>query len=347
MAAHRCAAAAWTIRPMPTRSAFANALRALLPGAVLWLLLSGCNAASAQTTACPPAVGTPTPEQIQAARREARDRGFLWRVSKHGRSSYLYGTLHVGKLDWAFPGPRLADALRNTDTLAVEIDLTDPALAPSLIAAHAATGPAPKLPPSIEQRLSRQIAAACVSELALAVLHPVMQAVTLSILAGRWEGLDPSYAQEVVLGSNARARQQPIVALETLESQLAVLIPRDPQQMQRLLTRTLDQLESGRLRPVLRRLAAVWESGRLPELENYAQWCDCAGTAEERAFLARLNDQRNPSMAERIDALHRSGKRVLAAVGSLHMIGAKGLPRLLAERGYAVERLAAAAPAKR
>lgn len=332
---------------MPTRDVFTNVLRALLPGVAGCLVLFGWNPAAAQTASCPPAVGTPTAEQIQAAKRDARDRGFLWRISKHGRSSYLYGTLHVGKLDWAFPGPRLLDALRNTDTLAVEIDLTDPALAPSLIAAYAATGPGPALPQAIQQRLSRQIAAACVSELALAALHPVMQAVTLSILAARWEGLDPAYAQEVVLGSNARTRQQPIVALETLESQLAVLIPRDPQQMQRLLTRTLDQLESGRVRPVLRRLAAAWESGRLSELENYAQWCDCAGTAEERAFLARLNDQRNPSMAERIDALHRSGKRVLAAVGSLHMIGAKGLPRLLAERGYAVERLTAAAPLTR
>jgi hypothetical protein len=327
---------------MPTPAAFASLLRALLPGAALWLLLLGWSAAAAQTARCPPAAGTPTAEQIQAAKRDARDRGFLWRISKHGRSSYLYGTLHVGKLDWAFPGPRLVDALRNTDTLAVEIDLTDPALAPSLIAAYAAAGPGPELPESIQQRLSRQIAAACLPELALAALHPVMQAVTLSILAGRWEGLDPSYAQEVVLGSHARARQQTIVSLETLQSQLAVLIPRDPQQMQRLLTRTLDQLERDRVRPVMRRLAAVWESGRLSELENYAQWCDCAGTAEERAFLARLNDQRNPSMAERIDALHRSGKRVLAAVGSLHMTGAKGLPRLLAERGYTVERLTAA-----
>jgi uncharacterized protein YbaP (TraB family) len=329
---------------MSTSLALTQTLRALLCGAALWAMSVGWNAARAQSAGCPPAAATPSAEQIQAAKREARDRGFLWRVSKNGRSSYLYGTLHVGKLDWAFPGPRLRDALHNTDTLAVEIDLTDPALAPSLIAAYAAAGSGADLPPAIQQRLSRQIAAACLPELALAALHPMMQAVTLSILAGRWEGLDPAYAQEVVLGSNARARQQPIVALETLESQLAVLIPRDPQQMQRLLARTLDQLEGDRVRPVLRRLAAVWESGRLSELENYAQWCDCAGTAEERAFLARLNDQRNPSMAERIDALHRSGKRVLAAVGSLHMTGARGLPRLLAERGYAVERLT---PARR
>jgi len=30
---------------------------------------------------------------------------------------------------------------------------------------------------------------------------------------------------------------------------------------------------------------------------------------------------------------------VFAAVGSLHMIGPKGLPALLAERGYRIERI--------
>ena len=36
----------------------------------------------------------------------------------------------------------------------------------------------------------------------------------------------------------------------------------------------------------------------------------------------------------RIDALHREGRRVFAAVGSLHMTGAQALPKLMAARGY-------------
>ena len=56
-------------------------------------------------------------------------------------------------------------------------------------------------------------------------------------------------------------------------------------------------------------------------------------------MLARLNDARNPAMAERIAALHGEGRRVFAAVGALHMTGAQGLPRLLRERGFTVERV--------
>jgi len=44
-------------------------------------------------------------------------------------------------------------------------------------------------------------------------------------------------------------------------------------------------------------------------------------------------------MAQSIDALHRSGKRVFAGVGVLHMVGAAGLPTLVARLGYDVERV--------
>lgn len=296
---------------------------------------------SAQGTSCPPAPTLPGPEQIQAAQRGARDHGFLWRFSKDGRTSYLFGTLHVGKLDWAFPGPLLREALARADALAVEVDLTDPALAQAMAASATQ---ADSLPPALQQRLRRQIAAACLDEAGLAALHPLMQAITLTVLAARWEGLDAGYAQEIVLGLAARAKPMPIIALETAQAQLALLVPDDQAQQRRLLDQMLEQLEQGRVRPVMRRLAAVWAEGRIGELEDYAQWCDCADTVQDRAFLAQLNDARNLPMAERIDALHRDGRRLLVAVGALHMTGEQGLPRLLAARGYRVERLRPPSP---
>ena len=43
---------------------------------------------------------------LDEAQRHARDRGFLWKLEKDGRTSWLYGTVHVARLEWAFPGPR-------------------------------------------------------------------------------------------------------------------------------------------------------------------------------------------------------------------------------------------------
>jgi len=313
----------------------------LLLGITCWgasHLACAADAASAPrgAPACPPVAQPPTAEQVQVAQRDARDRGFLWRITKQGRSSYLFGTLHLGRMPWIFAGPRLREALANTDTLALEIDLTDPAVLNNPPAA--ATAPMP-LTDALRARLSRQIADACLPEAALQRLNPLMQAITLTVLAARWEGLDAGFAQEIVLATAARVQQRPIVSLESAQSQLAVLLPSDPAEGQRLLDQALEQLEKGRARPLLRRLADAWAEGRIQEIEDYAQWCECADTPQDRAFMRKLNDERNAPMADRIDAMHRDGKRVLVAVGALHMTGDQGLPRLMSARGYTVERL--------
>jgi len=278
----------------------------------------------------------PSAEQMQAGLKAARDRGYLWRISKDGRSSYLYGTIHIGKLEWAFPGKKVSQALRDADTLALEVDLTDPQLTKSIAVAGSK---APVLPAPLRERLDRQLALACVPGGALASFHPVMQATALTVMAARWDGLDPQFAQELSLAGFARATQRPIVALETAQSQMGVIVAGDETAVFATIENMLDQLERNRVRPMLARMSAAWENSDLAELETYERWCDCVNTDAEREFMTRLNDGRNPSMADGIDALHRQGKKVFAAVGSLHMTGPKALPRLMAERGYAVERI--------
>ena len=142
--------------------------------AVLGFTLSVAQAAPA---ACPPVAQAPTAEQMQAAQAAARDRGMLWRLSKDGRVSYLYGTVHVGKLDWVFPGPQLQAAMRATEVLAVEVNPTDPAFMGEVQAAQA-RGAQLTLTDAERARLDAEADAACVPRPALAALHPVMQAIT-------------------------------------------------------------------------------------------------------------------------------------------------------------------------
>jgi uncharacterized protein YbaP (TraB family) len=318
-------------------------LRARLVGAlaaVLGLLATpaGAQTPAATAPACPPAAAMPTPEQLQAAQREARDHGLLWRIRKGDHESYLYGTIHVGKLEWAMPGPNLVAALRGTDTLALELDVMDPAITLALVKPEA---PEKRLllPPALAERLARQREAACVPPGAFDAMHPVMQAVSLVAFAARWEGLDPAYAQEIVLGSAARSLQRGVVSLETPQLQLSAMVPGQPEEAVKLLDDTLRQLEDNRARPVIRRLSQAWADSRLDDLENYAQWCDCMHSDADRQAYKRLLDDRNPNLAARIDEVHASGKRVLAAVGALHMVGPSGLPALLAARGYQVTQI--------
>ena len=306
--------------------------RAALPA----LALASSVAVVAAATDCPPPPPAPSAAQWQAARREARDVGLLWRISKDGRDSWLFGTVHVGKLAWSAPGPALRDALARSDVVALELDPTDPRLAARL---QQATRDAPAADPALLKRLQAQAAAACLPQDALQGQHPMLQLTTLTLLQARHDGLEAAFAQELMLAAAARTAGLRIVALESVDQQIGALLPADGAQLNRLLEPSLDALERGRARPLLRRLAEAWAAGDLDTLQRHAQWCECADTDEQRAWLSRLNDERNEPLAAGIDALHGRGLRVLAAVGALHMTGPQALPALLQQRGYTVQRL--------
>ena len=298
--------------------------RSCLP--LLALLMAGL----AQAASCPP----PLPQAASSA--PERDRGLLWRVTRDGRSSWLFGTLHVGKPAWKRLGPQVSSALRASDVLALEIDPADPAL----IEALAELQPPALLPEALQKRLNEAFERACVAAESMATLHPVLQATTLMVLEGRWLGMDPGYALEQLLSAQVRALGRRVVSLETAAQQKAVLVPADPAEALSVLEQSLAQLEDQSSRRVLARMATAWEQGDLATLEDYASWCECTASDADKAFMRKLNDERNPPLADGIVAQHQAGRRVFAAVGALHMTGPMSLPRLLQQRGFKVERVA-------
>lgn len=301
--------------------------------AALALLVGFTVPAQARSAAaCPP---LPTVDSSPP-----RDRGLLWKLTRDGRSSYLFGTLHIGRPGWERFGPATSAALRTTDVLALEVDPTDPATMAAL--ATPAGSPSPvALPEQLLKKLAEAHERACLPPGALAALHPLLQVTVLSLGEARWLGLDAGYGQEVLLANHTRAAGRPVRALETVAQQRAALMPADPaDNSATLIAQTLDQINDGAARRVLARMVDAWSAGDLAALERYGDWCECAPSGEEKALMERLNDGRNPALADGITALHGQGQRVFAAVGALHMTGAQALPRLLAERGFQVERVA-------
>ncbi len=295
-----------------------------------WLLVQP-NAAWSQGN-CPPLVAD------DAQDKPVLDRGVLWRLQRDGRTSYLYGTLHVGRPAWQKPGARVAAALAASDTLALEIDIADPRVQQQLrqaqqpVAAQAPT-------PALHKRLAQVAARSCVPLDSLAGMPLLMQAGLLTLVDARWLGLDAAYGQERALAAWARAQGRRIVSLETAAEQIAALQPDLAQDTQEQFAQALEHIEDGSARQVLFRLAEGWERGDLALLAAYESWCECAPTEADRRFLRKLNDDRNPRLAMRIEAQHARGRRVFAAVGALHMTGPAALPALLAARGFRVQRV--------
>lgn len=301
-------------------------------------LLAACLALQLQwmaapaEAACPPPPLVPSAAQAATWAAQAPDRGLLWRITRDGHSSYLFGSLHLGKPDWAYPGPALRAAWAATEVLAVELDPAD--VGPAL----AGMPPAEPLAPAQARRMRAQAQAACLSPAGLAALPVMLQLATLTLMEARRDGFDASFGQDQMLLDWARREARPVQSLETVQEQLEALAPA-PAELTAVVDGALQQMQAGQVRAPLRKLAATWARGDLKVLADYPRWCACADTPAERDWLRRLNDDRNLNLAERIAALHGAGQRLLVAVGALHMTGPQALPRMLAARGFEVQAL--------
>jgi uncharacterized protein YbaP (TraB family) len=309
-----------------------------LPRAFAAIVLSCAAGFAAAQSACPPAApGAESlrPEQLRA---DVRDRGFLWRLDKDGRSAWLYGTVHASRVEWVVPGPRVQEALAGSDVLALELDPSDPAL-PRAFMAPADPARMERVAGDLRPRIARLAQRACLPAGQLAGIRPMLQLTTLNLAEGRRDGFHPELAVDVVLWGLALRMDKKVLALETVESQMAALTPASEADERVLLEQGVRELESGEGGRQLARLLQAWAQGDEATLASYPQWCGCLDTPAEQRFLKQVNDDRNTQLAARLVALHAQGQRFFAAVGALHMTGPQGLPELLRAQGFEVRRI--------
>lgn len=300
----------------------------------------GLNVGHAVSAACPPPAPTLTPERIAQGMKNAPARGPLWRIEKNGRTSWLYGTIHAARMQWVFPGPGVMTAMRQSDTLALELNPMDADSLKPLTGSPGAQAVARVLDPLRHARLNRQVNLACLPPSALDALRPAIRVAALLVLNARNDGLYLDFGIDSVLAGISQALKKPIVALETAGDQLVLVAGRNEDEERRVVDSALDELESGNSRQQVVELAQAWASADLDTLNAYPTWCQCMDSPEAKAFMKRMLDDRNVLIAQKIDRLHAGGQRVFTGVGVLHMIGEQGLPALMRAQGYRVEAVA-------
>lgn len=302
------------------------------------LLLAGaCSVlALAAHATCPPSAIASLGKGGAVGQWNAVDRGLLWRADRDGRTSWLYGTLHVGRAEWVRPGPTVQKALEQSDALALELDVRDQG------AMRPLTQPAdPAVVGRIlngerARRLARQNEAACMEPGKTAGLQPILQVMALAGLVARADGLYPEFGVDESMAVAARNNGTPVFALETAAAQLNALTGGSEAEQAEQIDAALGELESGQLRAQMKELADIWSRGDAEKLGRYPEWCNCLNTPAEQRLMKRLLDDRNPGLADGIERMHVGGKRVFAAVGALHMVGPQSLPAILASRGFKV-----------
>ena len=253
--------------------------RLMRMGAFLMVLgISPCVFGQGAAPSCPAPPAQPTQEKMQALFKGAKDRGFLWRIEKEGKSAHLFGSMHVGKEAWSIPGPKTMAAFVGSDVVALELDILDPVIQADM-ANPAKFGIKPlALTPALKTRLDTLATRVCAPVKELSSMHPMMQLITVTLFDARFVDLEIAYGSEVFLSGFARGTNKPVESLESVELQIRTLLGGEPKPMLDGIDRSLALIEQGKSRPITERMVNAWASGNLNELETYQKWCECATT---------------------------------------------------------------------
>lgn len=269
--------------------------------------------------------------------------GQLYRVTHQGNTSYLYGTVHVGR-DGAYPLNEVASrALLDSKTLVIELDIREDKAFQLALARHAryADGDTVQnhLSPQTFQQMSQALKRAGIALSSVEHYKPWLIANLLMGAELDQHGYQRSQAVEYALLAAAQNQDKTVHELESADYQLGLFDSLDERQQEQYLLENLAGLADGGSLKKSQALLEAWRAGDGAGI-NAAWQSATSGDSVSAAFMNRvLLGKRNPEMAANIERIMQQDRTAFVGVGMLHLVGDDGLPQLLKRRGYQVEQL--------
>lgn len=270
-----------------------------------------------------------------------KGRGALYQIQHEGRTAWLFGTVHVGRPEFAPLGGAVERALAQADRLVLELDIRDNAPLQRAMGKYGlyqeGDGIERHVAADTLAQLQRTLAGFGIELANVRRMRPWMVANLLMGLDLDRNGYHRQYAAEYILLAGAAGK--PVRELETVEYQMSLFDGMDDALQEVYLREALAELESGQALSKARVLIETWAAADRVTLEAH-----CRAMLEEETKTAEftrrvLLGERNPGMANKVEALLREEGSSFVGVGMLHLLGEDGLPALLRQRGYRVERV--------
>jgi len=268
---------------------------------------------------------------------------FLWEVARQdgsGGVAHLLGSVHMAE-DVLTLDPAVERALAEADTLVLEIDPQE--LDPVRMAQLAVKKGSFSDGRTLDQVLAPATFAALTERLSgeglpvatFQPMEPWYALLTLQMLALQREGYDVGQGVETSLTQSAAESDKPTQGLETVEQQLDMMSDLPLELQVRQLEEFLHDDSGG---GDISSLIDAWQRGDAVRLEQEV-FGELASDPSLLPYYELFYFDRNDRMARGIATRVDRGGRWFVAVGAAHVVGARGVPSLLAEHGYRVRRL--------
>jgi uncharacterized protein YbaP (TraB family) len=261
----------------------------------------------------------------------------LWEVTGGESTVWLFGSVHLLPDGGFTIGDELADALDDAERVCLEIDTgAEDEAATSAVTLARAIDPEGRdlfeLLGSDADEVREAAEEAGVPLEALAMFEPWFAGLTVSVMALQAHGYDVQHGVEQIIQSEVREAGTPTCGLETLDGQLGLLDGLPGTLQKEILMQAIE--EAGSIETLIEPMLDAWRRGDESGLEQSLE-DDFEGYAE---LAEALIYRRNEHWAGQVSKMLEDDEDVLVVVGAMHLVGERGLPALLAGRGYRVAR---------
>ena len=265
---------------------------------------------------------------------------FGWKVKSPSMTAYLVGSIHLAKPDLYPLDPRIERAFGASNALVVEVDVTQQSgeLAQQVMV-KASYPSGDDITRHVSQEVLRQADAQLQKSGTgvpmFAQFKPWFVAQTVLLLELQRLGFSPTHGIDIYFLQKAKDRKK-IMELESADSQIDLLNSFSDREQELFLLYTIKDIDNTEKN--VNEILASWKKGDADRMEKFLTE-SVKGMPELRALYGRLVDDRNESMARRIDGFLKTQDICFIVVGSAHLVGEKGLLNLLKKAGYSIEPL--------
>ena len=272
----------------------------------------------------------------------APKRGVLYELRSGTNTVYLYGTIHLGKVDFYPMNAAIPRAITASSRVYLETDLGDPAAAANMTRAERYPDGITldkKLPAALMTKVETVFGEYGVTRQEIKSTKPWALANDLLTRKASEMGYEPMFAPDIYVAGTAQLLGKQISGLESIDEQIQVFDSISEAGQQAYLEDALSAFESGRLGTMLQASVDAWASGDAATMAAALK----KEQEEEPVALGeirrKLLDERNARMAERIELIARSGTPAFVAVGAAHLVGRDSVVELLRKKGLSIREL--------
>ena len=257
--------------------------------------------------------------------------GLLWRISKGGKASHLFGTMHVSDTEiTTLPAP-VERALNESERFVMEA-LPEPGQAYDMMFFADGDRLSNHVAAPIFERTKEILGVYRMPPEAVAAMKPWAAFLTMSYPLEQTSA--PDEALDLVLLSKAKQNGAEVAGLESLAEQAALFGQFTLAEQSKILTDTVCHYDLAWRE--FAELKSLYLRRDLGGLYRYSRRYTARGKPIYKRLMQALNADRNGKMVQRMRPMLDKGGAFIA-IGALHLAGEEGVLALLEKQGYRLQ----------